>query len=56
MYECFHCGHRSVVWENDFMASEYGYEIEGIIHVLHRANCKAEIEYYIPDEAERREE
>ena len=55
MYECFHCGHRTVVWENDFMASELGYEIEGIVHILHCANCGAEIEYYIPEEREEEE-
>lgn len=48
MYECFHCGHRSVIWESDFMAEELGYEENGIIHICHCTNCNAEIEYFIP--------
>lgn len=47
MYECFHCGHRTVGWCNDFSFEDYGYEGEGIVHVLHCSNCGAEIEYYI---------
>ena len=29
MYECFHCGHRSVVWDSDFIFEDFGYEGEG---------------------------
>lgn len=47
MYECFHCGEKSVIWDNDFMFEDYGLEGEGIIHVCHCTNCGAEIEYYI---------
>lgn len=52
MYECFHCGHRSVVWQADFDFEDYCLEGQGIVHVLHCANCGADIEYriYIPDE------
>lgn len=48
MYECFHCGHRSVVWDSDFTFKDFGYEGEGIIHICHCGNCGAQIEYYIP--------
>ena len=47
MYECFHCGCKSVVWENDFSFEDYCLGGEGIVHVLHCANCGAHIEYYI---------
>lgn len=47
MYECFHCGHRSVIWDNDFSFEDYGYDNDGIVHSLHCSNCGAEIEYYI---------
>ena len=47
MYECFHCGHRSVVWSGDFDFDDYGLEGEGIIHVCHCSNCGADIEYYV---------
>lgn len=47
MYECFYCGSRSVVWELDFSFEDFGYEGEGIVHVLHCCNCGAEIEYKI---------
>ena len=52
MYECFHCGHRSVIWDSDFTFEDYGYEGEGLIHVLHCSNCGAEIEYSISFEEE----
>ena len=47
MYECFHCGQRSVIWGADFNLEDYGYEGEGIIHSCHCANCGAEILYII---------
>lgn len=47
MYECFHCGSRSVVWDNDFSFEDFGYDGEGIVHVCHCCNCGAEIEYYV---------
>lgn len=48
MYECFHCGHRSVVWDNDFCFEDYCIEGEGIIHECHCGNCGAMITYIIP--------
>lgn len=48
IYECFHCGVRAVVWDNDFDFEDFGYEGEGIVQVLHCANCGADIEYRIP--------
>ena len=47
-YQCFHCGQQSVIWDNDFMFEDYGYDGEGLIHVCHCMNCGAEIEYRIP--------
>ena len=47
MYECFHCGRQSVIWDADFDYSDYGFEGDGIVHHLHYLNCGAEIEYYI---------
>ena len=47
MYECFHCGHRTVGWCNDFSFEDYGYEGDGLVYVLHCSNCGDEIEYYI---------
>ena len=48
MYECFHCGQRSVYWQTDSTFEDYGYEGEGIVHVCHCDNCGADIEYYVP--------
>lgn len=48
MYECFHCGKKSVIWDSDFDFEDYGYEGKGIIHCCHCGNCGAEIEYRIP--------
>ena len=36
MYECFHCGSISVIWDG-----------EGIIHECHCENCGARITYRI---------
>lgn len=47
MYECFHCGCRSVIWDCDYDFEDFGYEGEGIVQVLHCTNCGAEIEYRI---------
>ena len=47
MYECFHCGSRSVIWDCDFTFEDYGYEGDGIIQDLHCCNCGAQIQYFI---------
>lgn len=52
MYECFHCGEMTVVWDSDFSFEDCGYEGDGIVHFLHCANCGAEIEYAIPFNSE----
>lgn len=56
MYECFHCGCRTVIWDADFDFSDFCLEGEGIVHVCHctNPNCGAEIEYRIaiPDPEE----
>lgn len=49
MYQCFHCGQMSVVWEADFDFEDYGLEGTGIVHKCHCSNCDAEIEYYVGD-------
>lgn len=56
MYECFHCGQRSVVWQCDYMFEDYGIEGNGIVQVCYCSNCKAMIEYYIPLDPEEEEE
>lgn len=50
MFECFHCGSRSVIWDNDFDFEDFGYEGEGIVHICHCTNCGSEIEYRVPIE------
>ena len=52
MYECFHCGERSVIWDADFNWDEMGYEVEGIVHECHCENCGAIIEYFVPNNKE----
>lgn len=52
MYECFHCGKKTVIWDSDFNFEDYGYEGEGIVHICHCTNCGAEIEYRISLEEE----
>lgn len=50
MYECFHCGHKAVVWDNDFTFEDMGYDGEGYVHICHCTHCGAEIEYQIKEE------
>lgn len=47
MYECFHCGQRTVIWDCDYDFEDFGYEGIGIVNVCHCTNCGAEIEYKI---------
>ena len=47
MFECFHCGCRSVIWDSDFTFDDCGYEGEGLVQFLHCTSCGAEIEYRI---------
>lgn len=47
MYECFHCGARAVIWDNDFSFEDYCEDGEGIIHECHCTNCGALITYRI---------
>lgn len=48
MYQCFHCGNYSVIWDADFDFEDYGYEGEGIVQNCHCTQCGAEIQYKIP--------
>lgn len=50
MYECFHCGSKSVYWCADFDFSDFGLEGEGIVHVCKCGNCGADIEYFVGNE------
>ena len=52
MYQCFHCGQMSVIWQSDFDFGDLGYEGEGLVHFCHCVNCGAEIEYRIPKKGE----
>ena len=45
VYQCFHCLHQSVVWQNDFSFEDFGYEGEGIVQICSCTNCGAEIQY-----------
>lgn len=48
MFECFHCGERKVVWQNDYDYEDLGYDGQGIVHMCTCSNCGAEIEYRVP--------
>lgn len=47
MYECFHCGMKTVIWDGDFDSEDYGYDPGGIIHDCHCENCGAMITYLV---------
>ena len=48
MFECFHCGERAVIWQNDYAFDDYGIEGEGVVHDLRCSNCGAVITYEVP--------
>lgn len=52
MFECFHCGARSVIWDSDFDFEDYGISGEGIVHACHCTNCGAQIIYLIATEVD----
>ena len=54
MYECFHCGMRTVILDCDhtFKDMMLGYEGDGLIRIFHCENCGAQIEYWIPEKGE----
>lgn len=56
MYECLHCGRRSVVWDGDFTFEDMCYEGSGVVHICHCNSCGAVIEYRVPIEEENNEE
>lgn len=47
VFECFHCGSRSVIWDCDYDFDDLGYDGEGIVQMLHCENFGANIEYSI---------
>lgn len=47
MYECFHCGEKTVTWVGDFSYEDYCMEGNGIVQECHCNNCGARIVYYI---------
>lgn len=56
MYECFHCGSRTVIWDADFDYDDYGMEGEGIIHECHCTHRGARITYFVPCDDEENED
>jgi len=48
MYECFHCGSKSVIWDGDFSFEDYNMDGDGLIHECHCTKCGAMITYMIP--------
>lgn len=53
MCECFHCGHKTVVWDSDFSYEDLCLEGDGIVHICHCSHCGAYIEYHIPIEEDK---
>ena len=47
MYDCFHCGSKSVAWRADYDFEDFGLPGKGIVQMLECTNCGAEIEYRI---------
>lgn len=47
MFQCFHCLHQALIWDNDYSFEDFGYVGDGIVQILHCSNCGAEVEYRI---------
>ena len=47
MYECFHCGMYTVIWDCDYSFDDYGEPGNSIYQVCHCTNCGDEITYRI---------
>lgn len=47
MFECFHCGRKTVIWDADYSFEDYGIEGVGIVHECHCENCGAQVTYYV---------
>ena len=52
MFECYHCGCLSVIWDCDYDFEDFFYEGEGIVQTFHCTACGAQIEYMIPFDTE----
>lgn len=48
MYQCFHCLNNSLVWQSDYSFEDFGYDGEGIVHILICSKCNSEVEYRVP--------
>lgn len=46
---CWYCG-GTLCWDNDFDASDYGYDSEGVVTQLHCTKCNASVEYVLTEE------
>lgn len=55
MYECFHCGNKTVVWDADFDFQDFCYEGDGVVHMCHCTKCGAIVEYRIGDNTDEEE-
>lgn len=40
--KCWFCN-EELIWQNDFMLEDYGYDEDGIVAILFCPNCGAEI-------------
>lgn len=52
MFQCFHCLQQSLIWDSDYDFEDFGYEGDGIVQILHCANCGTEVEYRISNNKE----
>ena len=55
MFECFHCGNKTLIWDSDFDAEDCGYDCPGIVQFLHCDACGALVEYKIFENDEKEE-
>ena len=42
-FNCYVCGEKSVIWDCDYDAEDFGYDYPGIVSCYHCINCGAEI-------------
>ena len=53
---CPNCNQPQLIWQSDFSADEYGYDVDGIVTEYHCANCEADVTVFVPEKKEEDEQ
>lgn len=54
--KCPNCEQQELIWDSSADSNDCGYELDGIVSLYHCTNCGAEIEIFVPNENQYKEE